>query len=378
MKISYSAIELFKQCPQKYKFQEIDRIKVPKAKEAVFGTVIHSVLKFLHSKEPKFPTKEEMLSFYKEIWPQADKVKWLDDAEEALFKKEGEQLLTEYYNRLDKSKSNVVDLETSFSVILDDTKESHIVKGKIDRIDKLDDGVFEIVDYKTNRKLPSQDSVDNNLQLSIYHLALISRWPNLKPEEVHLSLYFLKHNEKLSTRRSEKQLEETKQDILKAINDIKKSNFSPTPSPLCNSCGYRPMCPIWKHEYEVKKNPLNHEKIKQVVNEYISLKTNSQENLKRIEELKKVIGEFCDQEHIERVFGDDGYVTKKLQKRYSYEIGKIKSILEPLNLWHEVMEIDGKKLNEVVKALPIEVKRRIEDAKKIESEYNVFTVKKEP
>ena len=36
-KTSYSALETFKQCPQKYKFQQIDRIKAAKNKDAVFA-----------------------------------------------------------------------------------------------------------------------------------------------------------------------------------------------------------------------------------------------------------------------------------------------------------------------------------------------------
>ncbi|TSA57417.1 PD-(D/E)XK nuclease family protein, partial [bacterium] len=38
MRISYSSLENFKQCPLKYKFSQIDKIKEPKSKEAIFGT----------------------------------------------------------------------------------------------------------------------------------------------------------------------------------------------------------------------------------------------------------------------------------------------------------------------------------------------------
>ncbi|OGD32360.1 hypothetical protein A3C91_04860 [Candidatus Azambacteria bacterium RIFCSPHIGHO2_02_FULL_52_12] len=377
MKTSYSALETFKQCPQKYKFQELDRIKVPRSKEALFGTLVHSALKFLHDKEPKFPSKEELLAFYEKNWLSEAKAAWSDEYEERVYKDQGANMLSEYYDRLDKAKSNVVDLELSFSVLLEDAAgEQHIVKGKIDRIDKLQDGAFEIIDYKTNRKMPSQDSVDNNLQLSIYHLALTSRWPNLNPEEVRLSLYFLKHNEKLSTTRNAGQLAQTKADILATIQQVKKSDFSPAPSKLCDYCGYRPLCPVWKHEYAVKEHPQDNETIRAVVAEYAALKAGTQQNEKRIEELKKIIGDFCDAQGVERVFGDGNYVSRKLQKRYAYDIAKIKAILEPLNLWNEIADIDGKKLAEIAKALPLHTQKEIEQAKKVESEYKVFSVAK--
>ncbi|MEK7520144.1 MAG: PD-(D/E)XK nuclease family protein [Patescibacteria group bacterium] len=313
MKISYSAIETFKQCPQRYKFQEIDKIKAPKGKDAVFGTLIHSVLKFIHEKEPRFPTKEEALAYFHLQWPKAEKNIWMDESEEQVYQREGERLICEYYDRLDTtSRPRIVDLESSFSVLLPDDKgETHIVRGKIDRIDKLADGVFEIIDYKTNRRLPSQDSVDANMQLAIYHLALLERWPNLAPEEVRLSLYFLKHNEKLSTKRTSEQLAGTKKDILKVIGDITTSSFSPAPSKLCDFCAYRPLCPMWKHEYQAKEQPLTQADIMKVVDEYITLKNSAQKNEQRIEELKKSINEFCTANGVERVFGAGGYKRAK-------------------------------------------------------------------
>lgn len=378
MKISYSAIETFKQCPQKYKFQEIDKIKTPKSKEAIFGTLIHSALKFMHAKEPIFPAKEELLNFYRDNWPAGDKIKWTDEYEEKIYKQQGVEILSRYYDRLDKSRVRVIDLESSFNILIknEDANETHILRGKIDRIDKLDDGVFEIIDYKTNRSLPSQDSVDNNIQLSIYHLALLSRWPALNPGEVRLSLYFLKHSEKLSTKRTREQLEETKKEILKVISEIKESRFPANPSPLCDFCGYRPLCPMWKHEYQAKENPAGEEAIKEAAREYLSLKERAQKDAKRIEELKQIINEYCEARNIERVFGDGGYITRKIQKRYAYEIQKIKEILEPLNLWNEVIDIQGAKLSKITKALPEETQKQIENAKTVESEYAVLTVSK--
>ena len=55
---------------------------------------------------------------------------------------------------------------------------------------------------------------------------------------------------------------------------------------------------------------------------------------------------------------------------------KIKAILEPLNLWNEIADIDGKKLAEIAKALPLHTQKEIEQAKKVESEYKVFSVAK--
>ena len=53
---------------------------------------------------------------------------------------------------------NVVDMESRFEFEIDDPKtgEKHTLSGIMDRIDKNADGSFEIIDYKTKRKMPGQ------------------------------------------------------------------------------------------------------------------------------------------------------------------------------------------------------------------------------
>ena len=158
---------------------------------------------------------------------------------------------------------------------IDDPKtgEKHTLSGIMDRIDKNADGGFEIIDYKTKRKMPGQKEIDNDLQMSIYQLGLVKKWPHIDPNKIKLSFYFLKHGEKISTSRTKEQVEETRNFILDTIRDINEkikdgNNFPPTPSPLCDWCEYRQMCPMWKHLYrkqnekdlkEIVKNTVWHE-----------------------------------------------------------------------------------------------------------------------
>jgi len=76
MKVSYSSIEAFKNCPQKYKFSEIEKIKEPKSREAVFGSYIHEVLHWFYEQDPNFPTLDELLDYYKKNWPSAEEFNW--------------------------------------------------------------------------------------------------------------------------------------------------------------------------------------------------------------------------------------------------------------------------------------------------------------
>ena len=73
------------------------------------------------------------------------------------------------------------------------------------------------------------------------------------------------------------------------------------------------------------------------------------------------------------MFGNGGFITRRKQKRYRYNLDKVKSILEPLRLWDEVAEVDNSKLSQIIKALPYYLQKEIEQAKEIDSEYIVLS-----
>jgi len=271
MRISYSSLENFKQCPLKYKLSNIDKIKEPKSKEAIFGTYIHKVLKWFYQKDPHFPTLDALLKYYREYWPKkTEGFEWKDPEEEKSYFKEGLRILEEFYNKNIPHKTSILDLETRFEVVIDENPDKpngkHILTGVIDRIDKLPDGTVEIIDYKTGKRMPSQNALDKNEQLSLYAIGLKNRWPRIKTENLKLSLYFLKFKEKINTKRTEKDLEEAKNKVIDLIHKIEKSDFEPRSSVLCGWCGYRNICPIWRHLYEDEEDQhLNNVDIKKTI-----------------------------------------------------------------------------------------------------------------
>lgn len=374
MRVSYSALDVFQTCPAKYKFQYIDKIKVPKSKELVFGSLIHDVLRIIHEPKPIPPSQEEILEHFNNIW---DPSVYKDSMEEAATFEQGVKMLKSYYEKNYPAKFNVIDLETRFEApLLESDSQMHLITGIIDRIDKLEDGQFEIIDYKTSRKMPPQKAVDNDLQLSIYHLGLANRWPSLQEKNalpVKLSLYFLKHGEKLSTNRTNEQLEETKAKILSIIKTIEKEReFNPRANPLCPWCLFQPVCPLFKHKYTQK---INDEEIKKIVSQYLELKEKRKKEKDKIDELQQLINQYCDENGVERVFSDRGYVTRLPQTRTSYDENKVRQILEPLGKWKEVLSLDSNKLKKAVGELPEEIRNKIEEeAKSDNRESKVLTV----
>ncbi len=389
MRTSYSAIESYKSCPQRYKFQEVDHIRVPKSREAMFGSLVHETLHFMFKSDPLFPTLDEVVAHFRTHWPSKEKLAaqslhdhqvypWTDD-EEKLYFEEGVRMLKKFYEKNAPWNFSVIDLESRFTISLTDEKTGavHILAGIIDRIDKPTDDSYEIIDYKTAKRMPSQQGIDENLQLSLYALGLQTRWPHLKAEDIKLSLYFMRHGEKLSTKPSQELIEKTKKQILATINEIETrlkdgKPFEPMPGPLCNWCGYRPLCPAWKHLYRKKKEIPPQEEVDDQIKEYFALKKTEKKNEKRLGEIQAVIKDYMAREGVTRVFSDEGTITKKTIQRYAYDYEKIKAVLSPLGRWEELLKTDDTKLKKMLKQIPDDVREAIEETRSIAREYAVL------
>ena len=380
MRISYSALETFKRCPLKFKFQYIDKMRTPKSKEAAFGTLMHSALKILHEPGLIIPTEEDILKFISDNW---DGSLYGSEQESTAAFGQAIKIMKEYYAKNYPADFNVLALETSFEVPVQTGQELHLLTGKIDRVDKIADGALEVIDYKTAKKMPSQESVDKDLQLAVYHLGVANRWPSLVQEgrQLKTSLYFLKHGEKLSTARTPQDLAATKENIIKDFEIIsraaKEAKFPPTPNPLCDWCEFQKNCPYFKHKFKEEKIFFNDQDVKALIGEYTKVNQEIDERDKRLKEIKGQMSKFMDQEGLERLFGDDGYITRQAIQRFKYDSETLRAILEPLGRWQDVLKVDDVKLKKVAKELPADKRAKIDETRKLDKEYKILSLKKD-
>ncbi|MEK7090655.1 MAG: PD-(D/E)XK nuclease family protein, partial [Patescibacteria group bacterium] len=173
MRISYSGLELYRACPYLFKYVVLDKNKLPKSKEQVFGTVIHESLRYMFNPNPLFPVFDQIIDFFKSRWSEKSaKIDLKNEDERNAYLNKGILMLERFYKKNQPWNFNVLDLESRFEVPLDDPEngQMHQLTGIIDRIDKVDEENYEIIDYKTSKRMPSQDRLDQNLQLSLYNL----------------------------------------------------------------------------------------------------------------------------------------------------------------------------------------------------------------
>jgi putative RecB family exonuclease len=369
IKISYSSLDVFNNCPKRYEFQIVEKIKEARTKEQIFGTCLHSALKFLYSKSPVFPEFNIFFEYFDITWKEAiSKIKWDNSKEKQIYFNEGKRILNQFYDKNVKNKEfpNIIALERRFEApIISDDKKQIILTGIIDRIDKIDEEKFEIIDYKSSRRMPSEISVENNLQLSIYAIGFLKNWSNMaKIENISLSLYFLKHNEKISIKKNIEELKGITENIFKTIKEIEKEYFPPIPSPLCNFCSYRSICPMWSHLF--KQEDKNEEEVKKMINQYFEIKEKNEKTEEELNEIKKQINQYLEKKEIDRVFSDSGFISRTKTTKQDYDLNKVKEILEKNNLsdiWHKILTPDKKKFESMLKTLSSDIVNLLEKTK---------------
>ncbi len=374
MRLSYSSLDTYQSCSLKYKYREIDKLPEEKSKEAVFGTLIHATLKYVHEPALIPPTVEQAIDYFGKHWSGE---KFENELEERAAFVQGVEMLQRYYEANRIAEYNPLALESRFSIeIGTETTGRHIIAGVIDRIDRTRDG-YEIIDYKTSKKMPSQDKVDNDLQLSIYLRAFLARYPKEweRLNKITVSLYFLKHGVKLSSTRTRAQLEALDATFLEVIHAIEAGKFEPTLSPLCDWCSFQKICPLWKHKFKAETIAIEKSDAERAIEEFLTLRFKTATDKKRLADLQEEILGYMDQEGIERVFGTTGIIGKSVRTTYTYDEAKLRALLLPLGEWENVVKIDGAALKAVLAALPSAVQKEAE-ATREKKESLALSVKK--
>ncbi|MEW6188873.1 MAG: PD-(D/E)XK nuclease family protein [Actinomycetota bacterium] len=371
LRLSFSSITVYQNCPLSYKFQFIDKLPTKKTPLRSFGNSLHAALAhFYNVPVPKPPSLDKLLELLSKVWePEGYK----DQSEESIYFEHAKEILTNFYYTNVKDFRIPAALEHKFQIELDgEDSEKFILSGVIDRMDKLPEGGYEIIDYKTSRRLPPRSKIESDLQLSIYHLAAQEIW-GIEPEK--LTLYFLIPNEKISTSRTREDVEETKDIIRQVMSHIKLGKFEPRENALCPWCDFQTHCPLHKHKFLKENGDPSKEmgeiatiEIERVVDEYAELKRKLREINLRLDELQGIIHDYCEKHGLSRLYSDKVAISRKPRLIQSYNVDKLREVLEPLGLWECILKVDERSLKELLNSddMKEEVKRLIESAKEVE------------
>jgi len=360
---SHSRLETFETCPQKYKFQYIDRIKKPEeqAVEAFVGSQVHETLQKLHKdlQLTKLNTLDELLEFYRQQW----KANWSpaikivrEGYSEQHYFGYGAQCIRNYYAQyapFDQSQTLRTEAHISFPL---DGNGKYQIQGYIDRIAKRPDGTYEIHDYKTSQYLPSQAIVNADRQLGLYQMGLSTMWPDV--ERVELIWHFVGFSSTLRSTRQSEELTELRESTIELIHRIElEKEFPPHKSVLCDWCEYHSHCPLWRHvEYVETLTPeeLKANDTVQMVDQYARAKAEMHLLQGRIEQLKERLVATAQEQKVLALQGTRARVTIRTREWDSFP-GKnddgrpeLEEFVRGAGKWDEVSQLDVRALTGVL------------------------------
>ena len=229
--LSASDIETYRLCPLKYKFARVFRIPEEPSINQRFGIVVHQVLERFH--QSGGGSLEYLMHLFESSWRRSGFGESNDDLQ---FRERAVDALRRYWQLDQEREGEPLWFERPFSFKLG----AHLLRGRVDRIDRLPDGGYELIDYKTGRS-KSEADLREDVQLSLYQMGARESW---QLETSAQSYYYVLDNEKVPVTHSEQELERVRATVESIAQRIMRQEFEPRPSPeLCSFCDYRIVCP---------------------------------------------------------------------------------------------------------------------------------------
>ena len=247
MALSANAVQSYATCPMRFKLERDWKIPGEAAAAMQYGFAIHTVLKnyydpAAHAKE--FSIDDAVQAFRVEFGKG-----YIDDpVQRKIYEERGEDQLRTMLQASPRGSANVIATEHKFSFRLGDRE----IRGRIDRIDQLEDGVVRVIDYKTGAP-KDRKFAEESLQLSIYAMAVAQM--NLSPRE--LVLVNVQDNSLAVAGRTPKQLDTAREKIEDAAEGIRRGEFDPRPGQHCRWCDYRNLCPATEQRVFLPVKPLD-------------------------------------------------------------------------------------------------------------------------
>ena len=261
-KYSYSQINTYKSCPERYKISYLDRIrKSDESIEAFMGNRVHEVLEWVFKERVnKFTTFDKLTEKYDDLWLNA----WHDKIYIADPRVNTDHIYTiglrclgnfcSAYGPMFNTPVYATELKLEFEI------ENYKFRGILDRVDKTVDGKWIITDYKTSKRAKGIRAAKSDIQLGLYYIAIQQNFEEanqiltgwnflrhnkeiyLKPEEVDGKSDWGKFNSQM-----EQSTEKIKKQVVRRIKKIEKNinenhSFFPKESILCHWCYFWDEC----------------------------------------------------------------------------------------------------------------------------------------
>jgi DNA helicase-2/ATP-dependent DNA helicase PcrA len=245
--LSATDIEVYRICPLRYKYARVYSIPREQTLQQRFGILVHQVLERFHGQladeqaangdaneyAVHEPDAERLLTLFETGWRRSG---FGDSDGERQLHEKAVAALDRYHHDFRIQEATPVWFERSFSFHIG----AHLLRGRVDRVDRHLDGSYELIDYKTG-KAKKQSQLKDDVQLSLYQIGAKESW---KLEASKQSYYYVLDNEQVPLEPGEEQVLRIRDTVIEVAERIRGQEFEPTPSwSACSSCDFQLICP---------------------------------------------------------------------------------------------------------------------------------------
>lgn len=245
--ISPSRMGLFMQCPLKFRFETIQKLRTRPGPAAVAGTTIHAALELFMQLPPEERTHkilDDIIEECLEAIREDEDYQHLTPEQLKGFDALVRRVAPRVFDVMDVSHTPVhregqFETELRFEVDLD----GWILRGIIDVL-KWHDGVPSIGDYKSGRA-PSERYLDKAMLGIKFYSVMVTRHYGVIPSRA--ALLYLATRQVFSFTPNEANIKVMERKILAVRSGIvaacEKDAFKTSTSKLCDYCDFKPYCP---------------------------------------------------------------------------------------------------------------------------------------
>jgi superfamily I DNA/RNA helicase/RecB family exonuclease len=236
LNLSASDLDLYLTCPLKYKFARVFGIPQEPTINQRFGILIHNVLERFHKEDGSESDEDglaRLMGLFESGWRRTG---FGSSDDELQYRERAREAMRLYWEKESAAEGEPVWLERKFDFQIGE----HHVRGRVDRVDRLPEGGYELIDYKTGERR-TEAQLENDLQLALYRVAAREAWGL---DAGTGSYYYVLDAEKVAAPTKPDDAERVERTVLQVGEGVLGQDFEPRPSPtVCSWCDYRLICP---------------------------------------------------------------------------------------------------------------------------------------
>ena len=243
LRTSYSRIGTYEDCHLRYFFGSVAGLDDRSSYQMAFGRLMHTIFE-LAAKGDIANQPDDLKAAYRQRFNPA----WFPSRAIAYqYWRDGMGMLELWHRSEAEAARRALRFEVGFEMEVGD----HLVRGRIDRVDRGPDDGIVLLDYKTARYPASEEEAERSLQLAIYYLAAL-RDPELAAlgHPVEMQLVYparVMHGRftRVSQHPGPDHAGRVEQRLLALLDGAAAESFDPDPHADCRMCAFKPICPMW-------------------------------------------------------------------------------------------------------------------------------------